>query len=352
MRGGVPQHELFTKDELNNIQPTGSPWVVSKDDPATVPVPIQTTIVKIQGDYTERDRKLWVFLLHAVFEELGTKPMHALSVREINNVFRELGGEHDNRWLWESVRRLASTIAEWRTVTGTGDERFEELGIGALLGASLSKKARELGELKFWFPPNLIPIIKEPMRFARLRVHFLLSLSGKYAVTLYEILEGFANRRDGACEVSIDDLRMWLKVPDNSYSEWRDFHKRVLAPAVKQINDDPVGAGFYIEYSPIRIGRTFQKISFKLTKTDNRQATEKLLKTKSATKRRAKQGARPPLRPDAYEKARKAAPGLDVHNAEHEFWAFWEAKGKQPFTKGADAAFIGFCRSKAKVLAT
>lgn len=278
--------------------------------------------------------------------------MHSLSVREINAVFRELGGEHDSRWLWESVRRLASTIAEWKTVSGTGDDRFEELGIGALLGASLSKKARELGELKFWFPPNLIPIIKEPMRFARLRVHFLLSLSGKYAVTLYEILEGFANRRDGTCEVSIDDLRIWLKVPEDSYREWRDFQKRVLAPAIKQINDDPVGAGFFIEYSPIRVGRTFEKIVFSLTKTDNRQATERLLKGKTASARHAKDGARPVLRSDTYEKARKAAPGLDIHGAEPEFWAFWEAKGRQPFIKGADAAFIGFCRSRAKALAT
>ena len=42
------------------------------------------SIVEVKGPYIERDRKLWVFLLHAVFDEPGEKQMHSLSLREIN----------------------------------------------------------------------------------------------------------------------------------------------------------------------------------------------------------------------------------------------------------------------------
>ena len=212
---------LFTKDELDGIQPTGSPWLVSNDDPATVPVPLQTVIVSVDGPYTERDRKLWVFLLHAVFDELGEVPLHTLSVREINAVFRKLGGEHDTRWLWESAKRLAKTTVEWEYALG--DDRVQ--GIASLFHAEVHKSARSTGQLRFGFPPLLIPIIKNPLRFARLRVHFLLKLSGKYAVTLYEVLEGFANRRDRQCVVEIDELRTWLKVREGSYKTWKDFQK-------------------------------------------------------------------------------------------------------------------------------
>ena len=97
-------------------------------------------------------------------------------------------------------------------------------------------------ELHFWFPEPLIPIIKEPLRFAWLRVHFLIKLSGKYAVTLYEILEGFANRHDGECRVTIEELRCWLKVPDGTYPDWKNFRHRVLRPAIEQINADPASA--------------------------------------------------------------------------------------------------------------
>jgi plasmid replication initiation protein len=33
-------------------------------------------------------------------------------------------------------------------------------------------------------------------------------------------------------------------VPEDSYATWKDFRKWVLDPALKQINDDPLGAGF------------------------------------------------------------------------------------------------------------
>src|SRR6266568_4646519 len=53
--------------------PTGNPWLSSPDDPATVPVPLPVIIVSVEGPYTEQDRKLWTFLLHAVWDELGER---------------------------------------------------------------------------------------------------------------------------------------------------------------------------------------------------------------------------------------------------------------------------------------
>lgn len=337
---------LFTESELDGIQPTGSPWIISNDDPATVPVPLQTVIVKVEGPYTERDRKLWVFLLHAVFDELGQKPIHSLSVREINAVFRKLGGDHGTNWLWESAKRLAKTTVEWEYTLG--DERV--MGVDNLFGAQVHKKARDAGVLHFAFPQLLIPIIKDPSRFARLRVHFLLKLSGKYAVTLYEILEGFVNRRDGQCRVSIDDLRTWLKVPEGTYPTWKNFRLRVLDPAIKQINDDPLGAGFSVEYEPIRKGRFYDEIVFHLTKTPKRIQSDKLIKLAAGdaeTIRAAKERGRPALLPADIDKvAQNTGYTLDMAEMERQFWAHWESTGKPEFRKGVAMAFKGFVDKK------
>lgn len=329
---------LFDFDALAAVQPSGSPWKITDSDPATVPVPLQTVIVKVDGPYTERDRKLWVFLLHAVFDELGHKPMHSLPVRDINAVFRELGGEHGTDWLWQSVRRLAKTTAEWETTFD--DDRFEQ-GVAAIFGASLTKQARASGTLHFFFPPNLIPMIKNPMRFARLRVHFLIKLSGKYAVTLYEILEGFVNRRDGRLEVSLIDLRQWLKVPPKSYLDWKDFKKRVLDPAVKQINDDPMGAGFTVEYTPMRFGRFYDRVIFKLTKTDGRKQAE--IKIKRGTDLVSDAALRLSDRDE--EEARKicSVKGLDFYGVYSEWKDFARKKGAP---RNIGKAFIAFCEKK------
>ena len=213
--------------------------------------------------------------------------------------------------------------------------------MGTLLFANLRKDKRSSGVLHFGFPPNLIPIIKEPVRFARLRVHFLLKLSGKYAVTLYEILEGFANRRNGRCEISIEDLRQWLSVPKESYSTWKNFRLRVLDPAVKQINDDPIGAGFSVAYTPVREGRFYKTIVFQITKTDNRATTERLMKRKAKAKRDAKND-KLTIPEWAEKKARAIArkKGWDYHVLEAE----WRAFASSPDNPGA--AFVGFCGKK------
>lgn len=338
---------LFSEADLVTVQPNGSPWVPNDNDPATVPVPLQTVIMKVDGPYTEKDRKLWTFLLHAVFDELGEKPIHELNVRNINAVFRTLGGEHDTKWLWDSARRLAKTTVEWECTLGDG--RLEQ-GISSIFGAQLTKSARQSGILRFNFPPLLVPIIKQPTRFARLRVHFMLKLSGKYAVTLYEILEGFVNRRDQTLDVEIDELRTWLKVPEGSYKSWKDFRKWVLDPALKQINDDPMGAGFTARYTPVRKGKFYHKLIFKIDKTRGRQQADKIVKRKLEVGREifaAKEANRPALLPDVIEQAAALTDHyLDMREMQAQFWQHWKATGCPDFERGVAAAFIGFIKKK------
>ncbi|WP_299855374.1 replication initiation protein, partial [uncultured Roseobacter sp.] len=317
---------LFQESELDGIQATGSPWVLDELDPATVPVPLQVVITSVQGPYTARDRKLWTFLLHVAFDELGKQGGHSVAIKDINSVFRALGGEHSTEWIWNSAKRLAQTTVEFEVTYN--DERYDT--VTSIFTASVPRKGKRGSELHFWFPEPLIPIIKEPLRFARLRVHFLIKLSGKYAVTLYEILEGFANRRDGECRVTIDELRRWLKVPDGTYDDWRDFRKRVLKPAVDQINADPIGAGFTVSYEPMRYGRKIGEIVFKLKKTDQRIQQERNIRAAKAGKQRLsdlKAKGRPELSSAAIAKAdRETRHTLDIADVERQFWAHWESK--------------------------
>jgi Initiator Rep protein, WH2/Initiator Replication protein, WH1 len=318
--------------------PTGNPWKVTKDDPATVPVPLPVVIVSITGPYTERDRKLWAFLLHAVWDELGVKTIHELLVSNVNQVFRELGGDHNSNWIWESASRLTRTIVEWRRTEG--DKRYK--GISSLFGAEVSDEAKEEGILRFHFPPLLIPIIKEPRRFARLRVHFLLKLSGKYAVTLYELLEGVTNKNDPVLIASIDDLRQWLKVPTEKLIRYQDFRRFVLEPAVEQINRDPSGAGFRVDMEPVKKGRAVDKIRFTVYKTDDRARLESELKNSDLPL-----FSDPvKLSPIDYERAREAAPGWDIYYLESEWREWYEKTGKIPDKPGK--AFVGFCKQRCR----
>jgi hypothetical protein len=331
------------------VEATGDPWKPDDKTPATVPIPNAVIITKIEGPYTERDRKLWTFLVHAVWDELLVKRYHELSVIKINKLFHDLGGEKTATWIWESARRLTKTTVEWEE----GPDTNRLMGISNLMNAKTTQSARETGVLWFQIPDFLAEVIKKPFRFSRIRLHFMMGLSGKYAVTLYELLESVVNLKEPVLEVELSKLRQWLKVPEGKLGRFVDLKRFVIEPALKQINDNPHGAGFTVEMEPIKESRAVESLRFTLTKTELRiQEEKKLGKIKAEistlpTSPSSASASIPIWLPTtAYEKAKKAAPGYDVYVLERE-WREWIGKtGKKP--DNAEAAFIAFCRKKAK----
>jgi hypothetical protein len=334
-----------------SVEAYGDPWKIDKDNPATVPIPNAVIMTKIEGPFTERDRKLWTFLVHAKWDELLTERYHEISVAKVNRVFHELGGEKTASWIWQSALRLAKTIVEW---DGEGPDSERLQGVSNLMNAKISKSARENGILWFEIPALLSEVIKQPFRFSRIRLHFMIGLSGKYTVTLYELLESAVNMRRPVMELDIDRLRQWLKVPSGKLPRYVDLKRRILEPALKQINDDPEGAGFTVKMEPIKKGRAVQKIRFTMTKTPKRIEEERRISMAIQPPAAANDAASGPggfpvpvqLRLETYSKAKEAAPGYDVYALEQDWKEWIDKKGTRP--ENPDKAFIGFCRRKAK----
>ncbi len=336
--------KTFLKKPID-VKPTGNPFIVDENNPATVPIPNAVIITRIEGAYTEKDRKLWVFLVHAAWDDLLKKNIHEIPIYKINKVFRELGGDKGVNWIWESAKRLRDTKVDWEF-----DEDGERMqGVSNLMNAVTSKNARDTGRLRYEIPALLSEVIKQPFRFSRLRLHFMIGLSGKYAVTLYELLEGVANMKNPILEVEIEKLREWLKVPDGKLLRYIDFKRRVIDPALKQINDNSEGAGFSVLVEPIKDGRAVEKLRFNVLKCEDRLKDENGIGKEQAAPVSVAVAIQPgglslPL--TAYDKAKAAAPGYDIYFLETE-WKDWLMKtGKMP--ENPEAAFIAFCRKKSE----
>jgi hypothetical protein len=326
-----------------------------------VPVPLPVVIVRIEGPYTALDRKLWLILVFNTWDELGElgkdKPYHEISVAQLVQLFREFGRddvggrgmlklsknveeETQAAALWNSMRRLTRTSVEW--------EDDEYSGITNLVsGALLTKRYRETGRIYYAFDNAFAGKILAPRAFARIRCHVVLALRSKYAVSLYELLEAYVNRRDNGLTVSIEDLQCWLKVPENAYPDWRELKKRIIAPAVKEINEHGEDAGFFVAYEGIREGRSFAKVKFTLTKTAARDDRDVLLQDKARRSREYTAAARSKIG-EAYEptdpvwdKLREVAPGWDGQALLARFRQ-WSG-GKEP-AKNPHGAFINWAK--------
>ncbi|MEM7063934.1 MAG: replication initiation protein [Cyanobacteria bacterium P01_B01_bin.77] len=319
---------------------TGNPWKVNPEtsEQVTVPVPKPVIMVKVDGPFRERERKLWTFLLHAVAHRLEESRVHELPAADVWKVFNQLGGERGKAWLWDALASLSDTKVTFEGVD-KGDIRYKT--ITRLISAVRLNEGRGTDTIWFEFPQMLIDAIKQPLQYARIRTHHLISLSGKYSVTLYEILEGVANQKHPILEVAVEDLRQWLKVPDGKLKCWGHFHSRCLGPAVKEINSNPYGSGFEVSYELMRGARSKVKaVRFTVKKTDSRLQFEDSLQIS------ANQSVKCAFRPSTYEKAKKLVPGLDVYALELDWRAWKEKKGQT--VENEEAAFLGFCKSRAR----
>lgn len=318
---------------------TGNPWIVNpqESERVTVPVPKPVTMVKVEGPFRERERKLWTFLLHAVADKLDESKVHELPADEVWRVFNKLGGDKSKEWLWDALATLSETKVAFEGVD-KGDVRYKT--ITRLISAVRLNEGRGTDTIWFEFPQMLIDAIKHPLQYARIRTHHLLTLSGKYAVTLYEILEGIANQKTPTLEASVADLRSWLKVPEGKLMRWTHFYSRCLEPAVREINSNPYGSGFEVSYELIRGAKSKVKaVRFTVNKTDSRLQFEDSLQNSGH------QSVKCAFKPSTYEKAKKLAPGLDIYALELE-WRAWMTKKGQTIDN-EEAAFLGFCKKRA-----
>ena len=197
------------------------------------------------------------------------------------------------------------------------------------------------GLLRFQFPGLLIPILKDPRRFARLRTHFMIELSGKYAVTLYELLESAANKSVPELTATVEELRHWLKVPAGKLLRWQDFRRKALEPAVQQINDNAAKAGFTVRVKLVKESRAIKWVKFEVIKTTERLALDAKLQAREKQLNLFDIH----LKTTTYEKAKTCATGWDIYALEAE-WKAWGSQQKDWPPKNPDAAFLGFCKRR------
>ena len=255
------------------VKATGNPWETNGTIPSTVPLPNDVIITNVEGSYTERDRKLWAFLVAAVWDDLTTTRIHEMRVAKINAVFEEMGGGTSSSWIWDSAKRLSKTNVEWEC----GEDGKRLIGVSNMMNAQTAKELRASGKLRFEIPALLGEVIKNPSRFSRLRLHFMIGLSGKYTVTLYMLLESVANMDTPVLDVALPQLRQWLKVPEEKLDKWFDLKRFAIAPALKQINDNSEAAGFTVTMEEIKKSRAVDRVRFIVTKSKARLSDEKTL---------------------------------------------------------------------------
>jgi len=318
------------------VLPSGD--VFDPESDCTLALTRDISLRRVTGSYTENDRKLWVLLVHLAFENLGKTTRHETNLREIAALWRKVGSaDHGTQWLMDSAERLRQCGINW--------EDSHEVGTCTMLsGVKINK---DTGRMYYEFGGFLTEKLLDNKVFTRLRVHFMLGLSGKYAVALYTLLESLANLRQPTLTIPLDELHDRLNVPKGKYLDnWKGFKSRVLAPALEQINKGAEFDGFVADYRTETQGRKIIAVTFTVVKTAERMDKETSLSRKIGKQQATKSASQiPPFSTENYETLKRLnTTRLDIYQYESS-WRDWCAKetektGKQ--TTSPIGSFISY----------
>lgn len=128
----------------------------------------------------------------------------------------------------------------------------------------ISKKS---GIIRIKLDEDLKPYLLQLKRnFTQYELVWTLHFKSKYTIRLYELVKSihFQEGEEYTREFSMSDIRRLLDA--ENYTDYKDLRKRVIDPAVKEINRY---SDKFISYEPIRSGKSYRGLEFTIyTKED------------------------------------------------------------------------------------
>jgi plasmid replication initiation protein len=99
-----------------------------------------------------------------------------------------------------------------------------------------AKELTKRPTLRYGLPRKLAPILESSGRWGRIRAEIVCSMTSKYAIALYELVQLRANLERCVEVFSVDRLRELLGVPPGNYERIDNLMRKVIDPAVLQVN--------------------------------------------------------------------------------------------------------------------
>jgi Initiator Replication protein len=149
---------------------------------------------------------------------------------------RKASSKHEsNDRVRESLRRLRRTEVKVTYISArTGRKRVMETHL--LEFTDTDEEESRDGTVQFGIPKRLRVVLAKSNRWGRIRCEVAYAMTSKYAIALYELVCLRANREHCVETMSYEQFRDILGVPPGTYERGLDFRKKVVDPALLEVN--------------------------------------------------------------------------------------------------------------------
>lgn len=158
------------------------------------------------------------------------------------NVIRQSFSKHESSdRLRDSLNRLMSVKVNVVYAAESGgtepgpEKRVVITGLFDFFDVS-AKELATRATLRYGLPRKLAPILETSGRWGRIKAEIVCSMTSKYAIALYELLQLRANMERSVETFPIDRFRELVGVPPDTYARADNFMRKVVEPAVLEVN--------------------------------------------------------------------------------------------------------------------
>jgi len=191
-------------------------------------------LIQLRGQIIRRDlltavqQKLVTFSASLVKAEDEAGKRYSMTIKD----FADLCGVDKGGKLYLETYREASKLKRLG-LDFIDDETGDIVLVSFLEDVRISKKK---GTISYKISDSLLPYYRQYSgKFTLINLIDYMPMRGRYALLLYELLLSW--KAKGQVYYEVDELRRLLDVPENKYSRTVDFMRRVVNPAVQEINE-------------------------------------------------------------------------------------------------------------------
>lgn len=210
-----------------------------------------SAVSQISNRISLLQRKSYNAFLYFAREQALEKPdldMYVLPLSKLRNV---AGIQiKDSKHIQDSLKELMSIVVDYNVL---GKDKQEEWGAFTLL----SEVKVTSSEVAYAFPPSIKNALLNPRMYARINLAITRGLCSKYSLALYEVARDYVNVT--IPRMTIRTFRKLMGLEDNLYENFTDLRRRVIEPAIEEVNHK---TDLWIDYEYIKDGRKIFGIQF------------------------------------------------------------------------------------------
>ena len=200
-------------------------------------------------------------------EELLSKDTFYVSARDL---IKNWGVRPDNAYR-ELKKAVNNLFERYITIDLSDDEILKTRWISSI------KYTKKNGSIEVCFAQKILPYLSQlKEQFTKYKLAHVAQMRSMYGIRLYELLLQY--KHFGSREIEICWLRKQFEAEDK-YKSIKDFKKRVIEPAIKDINET---SDLWVKYSQRKTGRRVTHLIFEFGEKSRLAGTPgKKNKTKS-----------------------------------------------------------------------